>query len=471
MDALRGLLASAKTPKDEFPELMLGERGPLLGTVIWLIVAGAVVFLLVILDSPMQNTARVSIAVGFLVLAVSAKLMHNIRGTVATLRLMAIGGWLLVTAFGFAGEGVRSAILVVYPVILIVAGWTLGARYCLGLLAASCGALVLIALSQQSGRLEVALTLTPVMVAFVQVMVLVISAVLSLYLLKLFRTRYAEVTHLNQQVKLQLELSEMREGFQRTLLDNFPFMVWLKDEKGRYLAVNQAFLDGFGRPSAAAVVGKTDLDLAAASLADEYRVAGLTVFGSNSRKPIEELIDIGGQWRWCETSRSPVLVGDKVVGMVGYARDITDRREIEAQIVESRNLLRAVIDNVPVRVYWKDRNLAYLGCNQAFATDAGMSAARDVIGKDDYQLAWADQADAYRADDRAVMVSALPRLAREEERRTPDGTVKWLRMSKVPLRNREDEIIGVLGMYEDITAEVIDAQTSKRASTESSPAA
>ena len=68
---------------------------------------------------------------------------------------------LLATASVLAGEGVRSVILVVYPVILIVAGWTLGSRYCLGLLAASCIALVLMALSQQSGRLDVALTLTP----------------------------------------------------------------------------------------------------------------------------------------------------------------------------------------------------------------------------------------------------------------------------------------------------------------------
>lgn len=469
MDALRGLVTSGQTARDEFPELMLGERGPLLGRVIWLIIVGAAIFLLVILDTPMQTASRVTVAVGLMALAVSAKAMHHFRGTVATLRLLAIGGWLLATASVLAGEGVRSVILVVYPVILIVAGWTLGARYCLGLLAASCIALVLMALSQQSGRLDVALTLTPIMVAFVHVMVLVISAVLSLYLLKLFRTRYAEVTHLNQQVRSQLELSEMREGFQRTLLDNFPFMVWLKDEKGRYLAVNQAFLDGFGRPSADAVVGKTDLDLAAASLADEYRVAGLTVFGSSSRKPVEELIDIGGQWRWCETSRSPVRVGDKVVGMVGYARDITDRREIEAQIVESRSLLRAVIDNVPVRVYWKDRNLTYLGCNQAFARDAGMSAARDVIGKDDYQLAWAEQAEAHRADDRAVMVSALPRLAREEERRTADGIVKRLRLSKVPLRDSNDEIIGVLGMYEDITDEEIAARTVGSTCKESSP--
>ena len=67
------------------------------------------------------------------------------------------------------------------------------------------------------------------------------------------------------------------------------------------------------------------------------------------------------------------------------------------------------------------------------------------------------------------MVSALPRLAREEERRTADGIVKRLRLSKVPLRDSNDEIIGVLGMYEDITDEEIAARTVGSTCKESSP--
>lgn len=468
MDLFPGLASSEKNAKDEFPELMLGERGPLLGMAIWLILGAAAIFMLIILDTPMQTTARVYVTAGVAILAASAKAMHYFRGTVATLRLLAVGGWLLVTVSVFTSEGVRSSILVVYPVILIVSGWTLGIRYCLGLFGASCVALVLMALSQQSGGMNVVLTLPPIMVAFVHVMVLAISAILTIYLLKLFRTRYAEVSRLNEQIQSQLELSEMRESFQRALLDNFPFMVWLKDEKGRYLAVNQAFLDGFGQPSADTVVGKTDLDIAAANLAGEYRAGGLTVFSSSVSKPVEELIEMGGRWRWCETSRSPVLVDDKVVGMVGYARDITGRHAIEARIAESRALLRAVIDNVPVRVFWKDHTLSYLGCNQAFAADAGM-APQEVIGKDDYQMAWAEQAEAYRADDRAVMASGLPRLACEEQRKMPDGGVKWLRMSKLPLRNKEDEIVGVLGIYEDITEQAIVAGAAGQPRAEPSP--
>lgn len=463
MNGIRGPLSSARKTTDDFAELLLDERGPLLSIAIWVILAGAAVFMALVLASPMQTAGRVYITAGVAVLALLAQATYHYRGAVPALRLLAIGGWLIVTAAGFVTEGIRSSILVAYPVILILSGWTLGMRYCLGLLGASIVAVVLLAAAQQTGLMNVSLSLSPAMVAFVQTGVLLISALLTVYLLKLFRQRYAEVRRLNGEIKLHLAAVEKREGFQRALLDNFPFMVWLKDEEGRYLAVNQAFLEGFGWPSAETVVGKTDMDIAVSNLAEEYRAGGLAVFTSSASKPVEELIEMGGQWRWCETSKAPVLVDGKVVGMVGYARDITARRAAEAEIAESRNLLRAVIDTVPVRVFWKDRNLVYLGCNEAFARDAGMSDPADVIGKDDYQMGWADQAESYRADDRAVMTSGGPRLSFEERRTTAAGEPKWLRMSKIPLRNQDDDIIGVLGMYEDITEQKLAADARRSA--------
>jgi PAS domain S-box-containing protein len=460
---IRELWSSEKDAAEEFPELLIGERGPYLSIAIWTILAAAVIFMLLMLDTPMQTPGRFYVTVGVGILAAGAQVVYRYRGVIPALRLLAIGGWLLVTVAGFVSEGVRSAILVAYPVILIVAGWMLGTRYCLGLLGASCVALVLLAVSQQTGLKDVSLSLSPIMVAFVQVMVLVISAVLTVYLLKLFRQRYAEMRRLNSEIEVHLKAVEKREGFLRALLDNFPFMVWLKDEEGRYLAVNQAFLDGFGWPSAATVVGKTDLDIAVSNLAGEYRAGGLEVFTSSTSKPVEELIEMGGRWRWCETSKAPVLVDGKVIGMVGYARDITDRRAAEAEIAQSRNLFRAIVDTVPVRVFWKDRSLRYLGCNEAFAKDAGMTHPKEVIGKDDYQLAWADQAPSYRADDLAVMESGRARLSFETEQTTPKGEVRSVRMSMVPLRNEEDDIIGVLGMYEDITDEKLAAAAARRA--------
>ncbi len=126
--------------------------------------------------------------------------------------------------------------------------------------------------------------------------------------------------------------------------------------------------------------------------------------------------------------------------------------DMSREVVESRNLLQMVIDTAPIRVFWKDRDLRYLGCNPAFARDAGKTHPSEIIGKDDYQMGWAAQAELYRADDRSVMASGIPKLSYDEEQTTPGGQTIWLRTSKVPLRDAAGNVMGVLGIYDDITA-------------------
>ncbi len=133
-------------------------------------------------------------------------------------------------------------------------------------------------------------------------------------------------------------------------------------------------------------------------------------------------------------------------------RDITQRKQAEMALAESRALLQTIIDTSPVRIFWKDRALRYLGCNPVFAKDAGAIHPSDLIGKDDFQLGWKEQAELYRADDQQILDSGLPKPAYEEKQTTPDGQCIWLRTSKTPLRDKAGAIIGVLGIYEDITA-------------------
>lgn len=118
---------------------------------------------------------------------------------------------------------------------------------------------------------------------------------------------------------------------------------------------------------------------------------------------------------------------------------------------KSQSLLQSIIDASPIRVFWKDRNLRYLGCNPLFARDAGMQRPEDLIGKDDYQMGWSDQAELYQNDDRTIINSGVPKLGFEEPQTTPDGKRIWLSTSKVPLRNTKGEIDGILGIYDDIT--------------------
>jgi len=147
-----------------------------------------------------------------------------------------------------------------------------------------------------------------------------------------------------------------------------------------------------------------------------------------------------------------------IMGVVLVFRDQTRERnflkeiqEREIKIRESQLLLKEILDTIPVRVFWKDRNSIYLGCNKPFAMDAGLKNPEEMIGKTDYDMGWAEQAELYRHDDKEVIESGIPKLQYEEPQTTPDGGTIWLKTSKVPLRNTANEIIGVLGTYEDIT--------------------
>jgi PAS domain S-box-containing protein len=138
--------------------------------------------------------------------------------------------------------------------------------------------------------------------------------------------------------------------------------------------------------------------------------------------------------------------------------DITERRQAEAEreqsernVQNAQKLLQLVVDTIPVRLFWKDLDLIYLGCNRLFAQDAGYRDPEKLIGADDYSQGWREQADSYRRDDLEVMASGKPKLNYEEIQDTPDGKRIWLSTSKVPLRDATDKIIGVLGTYEDIT--------------------
>lgn len=133
------------------------------------------------------------------------------------------------------------------------------------------------------------------------------------------------------------------------------------------------------------------------------------------------------------------------------SRDVTERIHIKTQLAESSHLLKTVIDTAPMRIFWKDRDSRYLGCNPAFARDAGLADADDIVGKTDDQLGWKKQADLYRTDDQMIMALGIPKLSYDEPQTTPDGRSIWLRTSKVPLRNGRNEVTGVLGIYEDIT--------------------
>lgn len=141
----------------------------------------------------------------------------------------------------------------------------------------------------------------------------------------------------------------------------------------------------------------------------------------------------------------------KPLRSLGTVHDITERKLAKRALDDSRSLLSLVIDSVPLSIYWKDKNRRYLGCNRLFVKDAGKTSASEVIGKTDEELGWIDQSERFMLEDLEVMNSGLPKLNYEESIAAPDGLSIILRNSKIALRNEKQEVIGLLGVYENIT--------------------
>ena len=146
------------------------------------------------------------------------------------------------------------------------------------------------------------------------------------------------------------------------------------------------------------------------------------------------------------------------------ARDITGQKAMQQELTAQRDLFDSVLSNVPASIFWKDRNLVFLGVNERFVQDAGRGGSQEIIGKTDYDLAWTrEQADFYRACDRTVMESGEAMLDIEESQRRGNGEKVELLTNKVPLRDVQGRVIGLLGIYMDITRRKL-AETTLRKS-------
>lgn len=150
-----------------------------------------------------------------------------------------------------------------------------------------------------------------------------------------------------------------------------------------------------------------------------------------------------------------VFVGAFIVlcGVLVYLLfEIRKRRRIEQVLRESQFMLSNIIDSVPQSIFWKDRAGGYLGCNQNFAREVGLTDPAQIVGLTDYDLLWPRaEADAYRADDQEVINRNQPKRHIIEPVQTVD-TLIWVDTTKVPLTDASGNPYGVLGVYEDITA-------------------
>ena len=271
-------------------------------------------------------------------------------------------------------------------------------------------------------------------------------------------------------LQLNLELTQV-------WMDTMPGIVFRKSREGVYLACNQAMSEFLGKPKSE-IIGHTTSELNGPLFAQLLQNKDNELIAHPGLQSFEaEIKNSQGQTRTALFTRSTYYnAAGHVEGFVGVMFDITERKEQEKQIlllnqnleilvaqrtgsleqanhelVEARNMLELVLNTIPIRVFWKDTQSVFLGCNQIFAEDAGLATPAEIVGKHEEELPWGAYAAEYRADDRRVMDAGMPIIGYEEALVIPGKAPMVVRTSKIPLRDSNGTRIGIMGVFDDIT--------------------
>jgi PAS domain S-box-containing protein len=257
-------------------------------------------------------------------------------------------------------------------------------------------------------------------------------------------------TDVTQRRRVESLLAHERDLL-HTLMDNIPDLIYFKDADSRYTRVNMAEVVHLGQTDPEQVLGKGDFDFYPADLAREFRADEQRIIetGRPMINKVEKQPEVDGRARWIMSTKVPIVSAEGLVaGIVGVSKDITERVRAEESLKASEGRYRSLIENLAQCVFLKDQELRFTAVNQRFCQGLGRPA-EEIVGKTDFDFFPPHLAEKYRGDDRVVLTEGR-RLELEEEH-VKDGKNITVHVVKTPVRDAEGRIVGVQGIFWDIT--------------------
>ena len=296
--------------------------------------------------------------------------------------------------------------------------------------------------------------------------------------------------------KLFQQLSEKQgplspSNLLNTLMFNMPDFIYIKDTESRFLLASQKLAKVLKQESAEEVLGKTDHDFYPRKLADDFKKTEIEIIASG--KPVynleEDGIDEHGNKIKVSTSKIPIRNKEgKIVGIVGIGRDITQLKEKERELKkkssnlseanalleerqeeilqqqeeirvqseraeEERKQLLTLINSMPDRIYIKDRKSRFIIGNIHVANIMGANSPDELIGKTDFEFYNEDIASDYYQDEQEIMARDISLVNKEERGLNVDGEEIIVSTTKVPVKDEEGNVTGLVGIGRDITAQ------------------
>jgi len=246
---------------------------------------------------------------------------------------------------------------------------------------------------------------------------------------------------------------EHEQYLMHSLMENVPDHIYFKDFESRFIRINNAHARSFGMSDPGEAVGKTDFDFftdehAQQAYTDEQEIirTGQPI-SKEEKQTWPDLRDT-----WVSTTKLPLRDKDeKIIGTFGISVDITKRKQAEETIHNERLLLRTIIDNIPDAIYTKDINGCKTLANFTEVRYLGATSEADVIGKSDFEFYPKELAEYFSVDDKLILTNGTPVIDREDYIFDANNQKRWLLSSKLPLRDRNNQIIGLVGIGHDIT--------------------
>lgn len=222
---------------------------------------------------------------------------------------------------------------------------------------------------------------------------------------------------------------------------------------GSWLKVNQSLCDILGYSEAELLA----TNFQALTYADDIE-ADLTYFhqtlagGSTSYHVEKRYWHKLGHLIWVLLTVSLVRDGDgRPLYFVSQVQDIDRRKQVENDLTRERDLLQALMDNLPDNIYFKDLDSRFLRVNRALANLFGLDSPEQAIGRTDFDFFTADHAVPALADEQEILKSQRPIIGRIEKETRPDGLERWVLTTKMPLRDAAGDTIGTFGISRDIS--------------------
>lgn len=238
------------------------------------------------------------------------------------------------------------------------------------------------------------------------------------------------------------------------LMDNLPDNVYFKDTRSRFTCVNRAQARFLGLDEPNDAIGMSDFDffpeeLAKVQFKEEQEIIAS---GLGYRLHEEKHVKDDVLQRFIISSKLPLK--DKqgaVYGTFGISRDVTTRYLAEREVERQRNLLKAIIDILPCRIFVRDMEDRFVLTNETYKTALGLEESQDLIGH---------TLSEFSDEERVAKIKDEDRQVREEGKAIRNqidfdlGIFKkdsWIVTSKVPLHGKDGKIEGLVGMTYDIT--------------------